>query len=152
MPGQTGIGQASFDLTSPFFLFDLANIVPLPVFIVNTSGPPVTVLGGTILGGSNLGGADPLGGSLGNTGDTLQAVLSVNAFSPLPKWPIAVIEGLGLALSPTTNLLQAVSGLAFCPSRGTVAQFVLQTAAGSLITVSAAFSGRQNVNVRYGTV
>lgn len=130
------IATASFELTSPYFLLDLSSVSFGPVFILGTSV---------------LGGPDVLGGSLRETGDTLVDIVSVNAFTQRINVPIAAVAEVGLTLSPSTNLLQAISGIAFCyNTRGTVAEFVVQTMEGAIIKAYATYNGRQVVNVGYG--
>ena len=123
-----------------FFLIDLASVLPsAAIFILNSS----------LLGGPDvLGGADGLGTGIGAS-DTLVEMIGVNQFgNPTP--PLAIIATVGLTLSPTTNLVQAISGIAYCNAPAATAQFTMLTSRGDTVLLTAIWNGRTNVNVNYG--
>lgn len=99
----------SASMTAPFFLIDVAPLIP---------------------------------------DDMLQEIVGV---SQLTSRPAAIIASVGLALSPTTNLVQAISGIAYCNAPNSVVLFTILTRTGTTILLLATWNGRTNINVRYGT-
>ena len=133
----------SVSMTAPFFLLDLADLIP-----EITGG--VFILGTSVLGGPDVLGDEPSSESGGLEPDTLVEILG---FNELPGIPPALVANVVLAISPSSNLIQAISGIAYCnayPPRASVIQFVLLTAGGNTIIVTATYNGRQSVNVAYG--
>ena len=121
-------------MTAPFFLLDLAYLLPnITVFVLNDS---------------LLGGPDVLG--MADVSETLSKIIGVNDIAVVPMAPLAIVEKVGLALSPTTNLVQAISGIAYCNSPGATAQFDILTTSGNTVLLTAIWNGRRNVNVNYG--
>ena len=128
-------------MTAPFFLIDLAQLLP---------GAAVFILNSSLLGGPDvLGVSDVLGTGVGGSSDTLVEMIGVNKFgNPTP--PLAIIATVGLTLSPTTNLVQAISGIAYCNAPAATAQFTMLTSRGDTVLLTAIWNGRTNVNVNYG--
>jgi hypothetical protein len=144
---------ASAPLTAPFFLIDMATLLP-GVFILGTS----TLGGGDVLGDPQSGsftlGSSVLGGPdvLGNTtrSDTEQTdfltEVSVGPDEAYP-FPRVLVTNVGVTAAPKTGLLTAISGQAFAFLSGSKVQFDLQTHNGSQFSILATYNGRQNVFV-----
>jgi hypothetical protein len=148
----------SFALTAPYFLIDVAAVMPPNRFVLGSSTLGGSdVLGDTeapvsnpfILGSSILGGSDvlaPVGAALDDTEtDVLGRIVSIYDF--FPPYPRVSIVQAGLTISPTTNRLQAITGQAEAQLAGSQVQFNLITRAGVEFSVAAIYNGRRSVFV-----
>jgi hypothetical protein len=115
----------SFALTAPYFLIDVAAVMP-----------------GFILGSSILGGPDVLGDT---EADELAGIVSIYDF--FPPYPRVSIVQAGLTISPTTNLLQAITGQAEAQLAGSKVHFNLVTQAGAAFSIAAIYNGRRSIFV-----
>jgi hypothetical protein len=116
----------SFALTAPYFLIDVAAVMP-GVFILGTS----------ILGGGDV---------LGDTEtDLLAGIVSIDDF--FPPYPRISIVQAGLTISPSTNRLQAITGQAEAQLAGSQVQFNLITQTGVEFSVAATYNGRRSIFV-----
>jgi hypothetical protein len=115
----------SFALTAPYFLIDVAAVIP-----------------SFILGTSILGGGDVLGGT---ESELLAGIVSIYDF--FPPYPRVSIVQAGLTISPTTNRLQAITGQAEAQVAGSQVQFNLVTRAGAAFSIAAIYNGQRSIFV-----
>jgi hypothetical protein len=149
----------SFALTAPYFLIDLAAVMPNPFFILGSStlgggavlGDPEAPVSNPpfILGSSTLGGGDVLGTETAVPDDIEADVLGriVSIYDFFPPYPRVSIVQAGLTISPTTNRLQAITGQAEAQLAGSQVQFNLITQSGVEFSVAAIYNGRRSVFV-----
>lgn len=118
-------------LTSPFFLIDVAALFP-----------NLFTLGESLLGGGDV------------LGDTQYDVLADVTVSQdfFPPFPPVIVTSVGIAASPATGLLTAISGQAFAFIGGSQVQFNGTTQLGSTFSVTAIYPGidRGGANVFVG--
>jgi hypothetical protein len=168
VPAPVGGGSAapvvsSFALTAPYFLIDLAAVMPSrfipagPPFVLGSStlgggdvlGDPASAVPNPfVLGSSTLGGSDVLGVTAAvpdTETDVLGRIVSIYDF--FPPYPRVSIVQAGLTISPTTNRLQAITGQAEAQLAGSQVQFNLITQAGVEFSVAAIYNGRRSVFV-----
>ncbi len=113
---------ATTTLTAPFFLIDVAALLP-----------DLFILGSSVLGGGDV---------LGDPQYDLLAEVSVgpDAFPPFPR---VIVSSVGITVAPQTGLITAISGQVFAFLSGSKVQFNLQTYYGSQFSVVATYDNNQ---------
>jgi hypothetical protein len=117
---------ASVSLTAPYFLIDVAAVLP-----------NLFILGSSILGGGDV---------LGDTETDLLARIE-SIFDFFPPYPRISVVQAGLSISPTTGRLQAITGQAEAQLAGSQVQFNLITQTGVEFSIAAIYNGRRSVFV-----